>query len=325
MQNDDWRPVATLETLHRRAHMLADIRAFFAARNVLEVETPVLSHAMNPDPAIASFVTEYCMPGVNQGTPLWLHTSPEFPMKRLLAAGSGSIYQICKVFRNGEAGRMHNPEFTMLEWYRMGFGIDELMAEVETLVKCILGETLSLLPTRRRTYRSVFMELLGLDPLTANEERLSRCASDHDIHINVPLCRDEWLDLLMSHLIEPRLEANRLEFIYDYPASQASLARIKTDEGVAERFELYLNGMELANGFNELTDALEQRKRFEADIDARRHTGRPLGALDDRLLQALVSGLPACSGVALGIDRLLMTLLGSRHIHEVLAFPAAWA
>jgi len=321
-----WQPSATLEVLKLRARMLTGIRAFFSERGVLEVETPCLSAAATPDPALLSFATRYTGPLFPQGQTLYLHTSPEFPMKRLLAAGSGSIYQICKVFRDGEAGRMHNPEFTLLEWYRMGFDAAQLMAEVESLVRQMLDEHVALAPSEKLSYREAFQQHAHLDPHTATAQDFAQAARAHEIHAPPGMLTHHdvaiWRDLLLTHLIEPKLGQGRLTFLYDYPASQASLARVRPGTPpLAERFELYLNGTELANGFHELADASEQRTRFERQLHARSTEHLPSVPLDENLLAALANGLPDCSGVALGFDRLAMLAAGAKSLGEVIAFP----
>ena len=322
----DWRPSASSEILKLRARMLADIRAFFCERGVLEVETPYLSGAATPDPALASFATNYTGPLYPRGKTLYLHTSPEFAMKRLLAAGSGSIYQVCKVFRDGESGRLHNPEFTLLEWYRTGFDHTALMDEVEALVSRALAGRVPLATTQRLTYREVFEEHTGLDPHTAAAADFARAALALGVHAPASLDtqRDEdiWRDLLLTHVIEPQLGQGRLSLLYDYPASQASLARIRAgNPPLAERFELYLQGIELANGFHELADPQEQRARFEHQLRARARTGQPDVPMDEYLLGALTHGLPDCAGVALGFDRLVMLAAGLKSVQETLAFP----
>ncbi|MEW7976333.1 MAG: EF-P lysine aminoacylase EpmA [Candidatus Sedimenticola endophacoides] len=319
----DWRPAAPLERLRERAALLAGIRDFFLRAGVLEVETPVCSVGANTDPHIESMATRYRGPGAARGVTLYLHTSPEFAMKRLLAAGSGPIYQICRVFRDSEAGRLHNPEFTMLEWYRPGFDHHRLMDEVAALLSHLLPRPL---PVQRISYGELFQRELGVDPHVSTADRLRALAVAQGIGGAQALDltdRDAWLDLLMSHCIEPGLGRGTLCFVYDYPASQASLARIARDgtHPVAERFELYMEGVELANGFHELADPLEQRHRFEADLEWREGAGLPRMPMDERLLAALEAGLPSCAGVALGVDRLLMCLCGARHIEQVLAFP----
>jgi lysyl-tRNA synthetase class 2 len=308
--------------LEVRAQLLADIRAFFLRKGVMEVETPICSSSASTDPALESFSTSFTGPGQAQGKQLYLHTSPEFPMKRLLAANAGPIYQICKAFRDGELGRLHNPEFTMLEWYRPGYGQHELMDEVAELINGLLPEPI---PVERVSYRELFEQRLGFNPHLANSEQLREQAVRLGVHgaesMNMQSA-DGWLDLLMSHSVESDLGKGSICFVYDYPASQASLARIRTgDTLLAERFELYMDGIELANGFHELADANEQRSRFESDLERRSKMGIKQVPMDENLLSALGNGIPDCSGVALGIDRLLMRLTGVEHIREVLAFP----
>jgi lysyl-tRNA synthetase class 2 len=239
-------------------------------------------------------------------------------MKRLLAAHGEAIFQVTKAFRDGEAGTRHNPEFTLLEWYRPGFDHHQLMGEVAELVMDCLGN----LPVVKSGYRQLFLEELQIDPFTATHRDLVASAREHVEAGDLGEDRDIWLDLLMSHVIEPRLKGRGLCLVYDYPPSQASLSRIVEEDGVAvgQRFELYVNGMELANGYCELTDAKEQRRRFEADNVQRRERGQPEQPVDENLLAAMERGLPACSGVALGVDRLLMLMLGVEDIREVLAF-----
>ncbi len=320
----DWRPTASLETLRLRARLLAGIRAYFEQTGALEVETPVCSSCATTDPAIASFQLRYHGPGA--ATPLYLQTSPEFPMKRLLAAGSGAIYQICKAFRDGESGRRHNPEFTLLEWYRPGFDLHRLMDDVARLLNRLLPEPRAV---EHLSYHEIFRQHLGIDPHSATEAQLQQCASAHGIADAERLAfpsRDGWLDLLLTHCIEPRLGENRLSFITDYPASQASLAKINPGPpAVAQRFELYMEGMELANGFQELTDACEQHQRFQQDLAQRQAEGLPALPVDRRLLAAMDAGLPDCAGVALGVDRLLMLISRATHIDQVLTFPISRA
>lgn len=320
-----WRPSADLSILRLRAELLARIRAFFAAREVLEVETPALSAAAITDPHLTSFRTVYSGPGPRHGRTLYLHTSPEFPMKRLLAAGSGCIYQIARVFRDGEAGRRHNPEFTLLEWYRVSFDHHRLMHEVTELVTALLAGQLPLDEPERLRYGELFQHHLNLDPHRVNVAELAACAEARNVSIPPGMPTDDpdpWLDLLLTHCIEPELGQGRLTFVYDYPASQAALARLRPgDPPVGERFELYINGLELANGFHELGDPGEQRRRFELENAARRTLGLPVMPIDEHLLAALESGLPDCAGVALGFDRLLMLAAGKKSLAEVLAFP----
>lgn len=315
--------MASLEVLRLRASMLARIRAFFARLDVLEVDTPVLSRAASTDPALCSFITVYSGPGAAKGEPRHLHTSPEFPMKRLLAAGSGSIYQICKVFRDGESGPRHNPEFTLLEWYRTGFDERDLMDEVQQLLKYVLADVMPVDTVQHWRYRELFIDIAGIDPFTATPAELrSLMQSRHNVAaVGLADDRDAWLDLVMTHVIEPLLD-NGLVFVRDYPASQAALARLRPGEPpVAARFEVYLNGIELANGFHELTDAVEQQQRFDNELQRRRKAGTETVKMDDSLLSALHAGLPDCAGVALGLDRLLMLASGSKRVQDVLAFP----
>lgn len=312
-----WRPSATLEALHHRARMACRVREFFAARQVLEVETPVLSVAAVTDPQIESLATRVSgMPGR-----YFLHTSPEYAMKRLLAAGSGDIYQLCKVFRDEERGRWHNPEFTLLEWYRVGFDDAALMTEVEALVGAVLGPHRRLAPAERLTYAEVVHRHAGVDAHTADDASLGRAAADLGIECRAELDRDAKLDLLMGLVVGPKLGIERPCFVCDYPASQASLARLKPGlPPVAARFELYIDGIELANGFHELANGEEQRRRFEADLATRRARGRVEPPLDERLLDALEAGMPDCAGVALGFDRLVAVALRKARLSDGMAF-----
>ena len=297
----EWRPGAANIQLQQRAQLNRLIREFFYLRGVMEVETPQLCQAAVTDPNIASIEA--------QGR--FLHTSPEYAMKRLLCADSGDIYQICKVFRSGEAGQRHNPEFTMLEWYRVGWDHFRLMDEVQQLLQAVLQDRISQRITL--TYHQAVQQYAGLDLQVADDgdiQQLGISIAGADLQLN----RDGWLDIIMSHIVEPGLPKNTLVFIHDYPASQAALAKVRCDHqgAFAERFEVYFNGVELANGYHELTDAAEQRQRFEEEAAGR--------DLDERLLTAMISGLPACAGVALGLDRLLMVLLKEDLIDRVLSF-----
>jgi lysyl-tRNA synthetase class 2 len=303
-----WQPSCDRDALRARSLFYQQIRAFFAQRDVLEVDTPILAAAPVTDPNIEPMQT-------TEGR--WLHTSPEYAMKRLLCAGSGDIWQLCKVFRAGEAGSKHNPEFSMLEWYRVGWDHHQLMDEVRDLVRTLFAPRWSALPELRMSYAAAFMQYAGIDVHHAHDDVLHAKGIElagQDLELN----RDGWLDIIMSHLIEPSLPTNTLVFIDAFPASQAALAKITHEENdiaVAQRFELFFNGTELANGYHELTDAAEQRRRF--NNDARVAGGRKV---DERLLEALESGLPECAGVAMGIDRLLMHSTGATCISEVLAF-----
>ncbi len=313
MQQTRWQPAAALPALRARAAVNAAIRAFFAAREVLEVEVPLLAGATVTDPQIESLSL------ATTAGQRYLQTSPEFAMKRLLAAGSGPIYCLGKAFRRAECGRRHNPEFTLLEWYRPGYDDCRLMQEVAQL----LGAVLDIDRVERLSYRDLFQRHLGVDPHTASVATLQQLARRHMEVDWEDGDRDIWLDLLLSHVLEPQLAAG-LTFIYDYPASQAALARLQRDDQgqwVAKRFEAYVNGMELANGYWELSDAGEQRQRFAADLERRRARGLPCPQPDQQLLAALAAGLPDCAGVALGVDRLIMLKLGAASIDEVLAFP----
>ncbi len=327
-----WRPSAGLEMLKIRAEVNALIRDFFQQRQVLEVDTPILGLASATDPHLASISAFMSRSPGQSGERFYLHTSPEFPMKRLLAAGSGAIYQLCKCFRDAETGRRHNPEFTMLEWYRPGFSLEALMNEVAELVKQLLAGFS--LPVRVVSYRQVFDIYLGIDPFIVSDSELRVLAETktgwkQDAQAKAALARDDYLNLLLSSCIEPHLGKDEhgqpeLCFLIAYPASQASLARVKNDEygqSVAERFELYIQGLEIANGYDELTDAQEQRQRFESDNQLRRQLGLPEVAIDKRLIAALTAGLPACSGVALGLDRLLMVRQQATSIDEIISFP----
>jgi lysyl-tRNA synthetase class 2 len=302
--------------LRLRAELLARIRAFFAARSILEVETPTLSSTGVCDPHLHSLTTRLSL------TPhaFYLHTSPEFAMKRLLAAGIGPIYQIARVFRDGERGRLHNPEFTLIEWYRPGVDHHALMDEIEALLSLLLGTSVC----ARTSYREAFLQHAGLDPHSAGIHELREHA--RRLGLNFPETAEthpnDYLDLILSHCVAPHLGIERPTFVYHFPESQAALARVRPGTPpLAERFELFIHGMEIANGFHELTDAAEQRRRFEMEQERRRGMGLPVIPMDERLLAALAHGLPPCAGVALGFDRLMMIRAGVEDIAEVLAFP----
>ena len=309
-----------IAALRQRAALNACIRDFFATRGVLEVETPVLSSAGNTDPNIESFALRFEGPRSAGEATRWLRTSPEFPLKRLLAAGVGDCYELGRVFRNGEAGKRHNPEFTMLEWYRVGMDHHQLMDEVSELLKSALTLAGRRATVRDTSFRQLYQDKFGFDPLLAPEEELRSPLQVYGID-PAGLTRDDWLDLLMTHLIQPTIPNNRILLVYDYPASQCALARVRAgDPPVAERFEVFLGPLEIANGYHELNDALEQRQRFEADLARRRARSAATPAMDERLLAGLPK-LPACAGVALGVDRLLMALMGTEKISDVVAFP----
>ncbi|HXW75243.1 MAG TPA: EF-P lysine aminoacylase EpmA [Steroidobacteraceae bacterium] len=335
----DWRPAISHERLGARAALLARAREFFAARTVLEVDTPLMVNAAVSDVHIEAACVELAAQPAAAGDAavsrrLFLHTSPEYAMKRLLAAGSGDIYQICHVVRGMENGRLHNPEFTLIEWYRLGFSLEALMDEVEALVRALLGDAATTRATERLTYCEAFRRETGLDPLSATTADLERVARPlaYSGAAGAPgaaaagVDRDEWLELLMGAVVGPRLGRGALTFVHRYPASQAALARLDpVDPRVALRFELYCEGIELANGFHELTAASEQRARFARDNEERTRRALPRVEADERLLAALAAGLPQCAGVALGFDRIVMLASGASHIEQVLPFPTARA
>ncbi|QHG86772.1 EF-P lysine aminoacylase EpmA [Xanthomonas cucurbitae] len=313
-----------LAALRLRARLNATIREFFAERGVLEVETPVLSQAGNTEPNIESFSTRFSG-HVDAGAPVrWLRTSPEYPLKRLLAAGLGDCYELGRVFRNGEAGGRHNPEFSMLEWYRVGWDDRALAQETIALVQCALALVDREASVQVLSYRELFVQRLGIDPLLDPIATLR--APLQAIAIDPQgLTRDDWLDLLMTHCLQPGFAADTVTVVHDWPASQCALARVRHDSPpVAERFELYLGGYEVANGYHELNDAQEQRARFQRDNTVRAARGLPQLPLDEPLL-AVLSQLPDCAGVAVGVDRLLMALRGTAQIADVLAFEFARA
>jgi len=314
----NWQPVASREVLKQRARLLQRTRAFFDARDVLEVETPVLASAGSTEPHIDSLQTRF------RGEFYYLNTSPEYSMKRLLADVGEPIYQVCKVFRDDELGPHHNPEFSMLEWYRPGFDMHQLMDEISDLLKHVFTQMPVVID--RLSYRQAFEKSAKIDPHQVSAEECRHCATRHNIEQPVGLDedRDEWLDWLLSQLVIPAFESGRFTFVYDYPASQCSLARLHEDaQGVqvASRFELFYGEVELANGFHELLSSDEQRQRFEEENHRRIAAGKSAVKIDGYLLDALNHGLPDCSGVALGLDRLLMILCEKQTIDEVLAFP----
>ncbi|HVE44506.1 MAG TPA: EF-P lysine aminoacylase EpmA [Gammaproteobacteria bacterium] len=309
-----WQPSATLEVIQQRARIVQAIRAFFGARGVLEVDTPLLCRTSVTDPHIESMRVH-----TGHADTCFLQTSPEYAMKRLLAFGIGSIYQISKAFRQEENGRYHNPEFTLLEWYRVGFTHHDLMNEVDDLLQCVLQTPRA----NRFSYAALFEQFLTINPHQASLLELKECAHKNDVHVEAEISdKDTWLQLLLSHCIEPHFAEDAPAFIYDFPVSQAALSRIQHDQNppTAARFEVYYRGIELANGFFELQDAEEQRKRFEKNIEKRKQLGNPLLACDEHFLAALSYGLPDCAGVALGLDRLVMLAVGASDIASVLAF-----
>jgi lysyl-tRNA synthetase class 2 len=312
------------EALQLRARLYELVRVFFSARQVLEVETPVLSAAGNTDPNMQGFSTTFNGHVDAGACERWLRTSPEYPLKRLLAAGVGDCYELGRVFRNGEAGGRHNPEFTMLEWYRLGWDHRRLMQETIVLVEAALALVQRRAEVRITAYRQLFLDELGIDPLRASIDELRAPLAAFGIGPE-GLGRDDWLDLLITHKLQPAFPRDRITVIHDYPASQCALAKIRPgDPPLAERFELYLGRYELANGYHELNDAAEQRGRFERDNAVRRERGLREIPLDENLLGVL-DAMPACAGVALGVERLLMCLADTDAIADVLAYPFAQA
>lgn len=321
MTDTDWQPTAEINTLKRRAQLLADVRRFFAARGVMEVDTPVLSQAAPTATYLDSFQTHYQPPGGADQT-YFLQTSPEFPMKRLLAAGSGDVYQIARVFRNGELGRQHSPEFTMLEWYRSTLDYVGLMQEVDELLQQVAGCQ----PARKISYQQVFYDMLKINVAESSTTDLRALAlsSVKGLPADWQTNRDGWLELIMSELIEPQLaNSERPVMVYDFPATQAQLAKVyRNADGVnvAARFEVYAGGFELANGYDECLDADELRRRFEADNELRQQQSKARMPIDENLLSAIAAGMPACTGVALGLDRLLMLIQKATHLQTVQSF-----
>lgn len=314
-----WQPSASFLVLQRRAQLFRQIRTFFDAREVMEVDTPCLSLGSITDPHIEVLSSRTRSQG--QDLTYYLQTSPEFAMKRLLCAGSGSIYQLGKVFRAEEIGRRHSIEFTMLEWYRVGLDHWQLMDEIQCLLSFVLNDNAFV--CERLSYQAAFVRHVGLDPFTATHLQLQQAAHQHTEYGLQENDRDTLLELLFSSVVESAIGQSSPCFIHSYPASQAALAKTQLDDNgvwVAARFELYWRGMELANGYHELTDAKEQARRFAEDIVARQRMALAERQSDERLITALESGLPACAGVALGVDRLLMLLCHTSHIREVLPF-----
>jgi len=314
---DAFAPTCTRETWVKRQALMAQVRDFFVRRNVLEVETPVLSAYGGTDPQLDYFEIE--------DPKRFMMTSPEFHMKRLLAAKFGDIFQITKSFRKDEFGGHHNNEFSMVEWYRVGMPQDKLMDEVEDLVSEIIGTKLN---ARRTRWIDAFKNYAGVNPFCEKLSDFADACRAREIPVpekSETLTREDWWDYLMVFLVEPALASNGPEFILDYPPSQAALAQTYVDaDGYmwARRFELFVNQVELCNGYTELTDAVEQRRRFNADLEIRKGMNKPLPPIDERFLAALESGMPACSGVALGLDRLFMLALGKEEIADVILFPS---
>lgn len=311
----DWRPGASRNAVEARARLLANVRTFMAERRVLEVETPILSQAGNSDPNILSIAT-------NDLHKRFLRTSPEYAMKRMLAAGHRDIYELGRVFRAGEQGQHHNPEFTLLEWYRTGLPYLELAAEVVDLIRFCGAGAYHGWEVQWLAYRDLLRQSIGLDPAHCSESELSNCALERGVRSG-PLDHLQWLDLLFAEVVQPALHGECITIVYDFLPEQAALSRIRDgDDPAAERFEVFLGQMELANGYQELADAEEQLRRFERENRLRGIRGEETAPIDRRLIDALRHGLPECSGVALGIDRLLMSILKLERIEAVLAFDA---
>jgi lysyl-tRNA synthetase class 2 len=313
----DWQPSADLATVRLRAHLLAETRAFFAQRQVLEVETPTLSIAPTSDPNLTSLTTRLAF---DPGHPRHLHTSPELPMKRLLAAGYGDIFQICRVYRDAELGQFHQPEFTLLEWYRVGMSDAALGDEVLELLARLLGSG-RVTPAETLSYEAVFQRQLGLNPHASSDAAVHDALAKRGFTgLDADLSGPALTDLAFSLAVAPSLGQGHASLIVDYPEDQAALAALN-EAGLAKRFELFLDGLELANGYGELTDATEQRRRFATDNALRQRRGQPCAPIDEAYLAALDAGLPTCAGVAVGLDRVLMLAAGAKHIDEVMTFP----
>lgn len=307
-----WRPTASLDIIKKRAALLWQIRDFMDRHDILEVDTPILSHSAVTDPYIQSLQTRHAF---EQGTPLYMHTSPEYCMKRLLAAESGSIYQITHVFRDEESGKRHQTEFSMLEWYRVDFDYKQLMDDVAELLTEV-----GLSKPAKMTYAEVFLEIVNINPHTCELSQLQEISGQHGWG-NDSEDRHALLDYIFSEVVMKDINNGQALFIYDYPECMAALATIKDSEPrVAERFELFINGMEIANGFNELCDADEQKQRFENELKDRKRKGLNTVPIDKNFIAALKAGLPKSAGVALGIDRLLMALCGKDDIKDVMTF-----
>jgi len=310
----DWQPSTSFENLKQRQDLLNKTRLFFNSRHYLEVETPILSKFATPDLHIESIATEFG----------YLHTSPEYPMKRLLAAGSGPIYQICKVFRANEYGNRHNPEFTMIEWYQPGWTDEQLADEVAELI-LHLGHNV---PVVKTSYRDIFHRITDIDPMTGLTDTLQKLSQEVANRDCSDFSRNDCLDLIMSLVIEPAMNPDVITIVTDFPASQAALAKKEQHlEGfeTAKRFEIYSGGLELANGYAELTDAAEQLERFKQENDLRAERNMRAMPIDTNLIDAMKNGLPESAGVALGFDRLVMLCTGKNSIKDVIAFPSSKA
>ncbi len=317
-----WQPACSLDVLLLRAQMLSQLRVFFAQRNVLEVETPALYPFANPDPMIEGYEVSETQ---HHSHSLHLQTSPEFAMKRLLAVGSGAIYQICRAYRKSEVGRYHNPEFTILEWYRPGYTLHQLMEEVEDMLVQVLPQSCLQHQAVYLTYQAVFSKAVGIDPLSASINDFESTAETLGYPEAQLICADNrsaWLDFLFSHVVQSNLPLQRIVFVYNYPACQSALARLHPQQPeVAERVEVFIDGVELGNGFQELTDPKEQRQRFIQQQGERIEHGMTVPSLDEDFLSALDAGIPDTAGIAIGLDRLLMLACSVDTISQVLTFP----
>lgn len=327
MFSADWQPTASLETLKKRSQWLQQLRAFFYARQVMEVDTPMLSQAATPDLHLRSLSTQVQIPGEAESQTYYLHTSPEYPMKRLLCAGSGDIFYLGKVFRDGDVSRRHQVEFTMLEWYRLGFSMQDLIAETAELIQSILGD----LPLQQLTYQQAFQTFAGIDDIHhATAQACRDCLARHQVPEIIGVDADDkplWEQLILTEVIEPQLGQDGLHCITHYPAREAALAQINPENpDEALRFEFFVQGMELANGYQELQEGDVYQQRFEADLQQRQHLNLPTMPMDARLLSALQNEpLPNCAGVALGVDRLFQLALGQADIAQVVPFSTSRA
>jgi lysyl-tRNA synthetase class 2 len=321
-------PSCDIKQLHYRAKMLAKIRCFFEQKKVLEVETPLLCQAPGTDPQINFFSsTYYAFPGQEKtaGKPMYLQTSPEFAMKRLLAADSGSIFQICKAFRNGEVGRFHNPEFSILEWYQVNYSLQQIMEETVALLTDVLASNILVEHTEIFTYQQLFAQETGLDALVFCPKSYQDYAENNDLVDAMTLCKKDhalWLDIIFSHKVQPALAKYPLCLVYGYPSIQSSLAQVNVNnQAISDRFEVFIKGIEIGNGFQELRVREEQEMRFNQENKTRKDRGLISTEKDHYLLAALSAGLPKCSGIAIGLDRLLMVITRAQSLPEVMAFP----
>lgn len=316
-----WRPSSGADAARRRAQLLRRLRTYFETTEALQVDTPALSRYAVSDPLVETI--EAC--SNLTGSPLYLHTSPEFCMKRLLAAGYPDIFSVCRVFRDGESGRMHQPEFTMVEWYRLGVGLNEIVTDTVAAIAAGLNQPELANSVTRLDYRDAFMQAVGIDPFSASCADLADAANaDSDLRATMPCNgepRDDWLDLILATQITASFSPDKMTVLQHYPASQAALAQIcPSDPTVADRFEVFIGNVEIANGYVELTDAVEQAQRIAMDQEIRKCRDRPIRSTDELLLCALESGLPACAGVAMGVERLQMIHDGTDNISNVVTF-----